>query len=114
MTLSKWLVLFALLVPVWTGVTAQQPTDLQARWDSAVRSIRFAANLERDSIAAQNVQIRRATGFRCFDCPLVRVTLLIRNSDSVLVTASKHLPKAWRLLGFAPTLASSEFHDHVV
>ena len=107
------MVVLAGLVIVGNGVQAQDSTDLRTRWYEAVNR-RGTIQIERDSVPALDLKVRRVTGFRCFDCNFAHTTLLIHNSDSALVADTADLSNAWRVIQFNQPRGGEEFRDQVV
>ncbi len=103
----------AALLFVNATIRAQDRTDLRSKWDSVVHG-RGVFQLERDSVPALNVKIRRVAAFRCFDCAVDHATLLLNEHDSALVTDTADLPGAWRVMRFPQPQASPDFRDQVM
>ena len=101
------------LLFISVAVRAQDRSALRSRWDSVVNR-RGVFQLERDSVPALNVKVRRVASFRCFDCAVDHATLLLNENDSALVTDTADLSEAWRVLRFPQPQGSPELPDQVM
>jgi len=94
--------------------SAQEPPNVRSQLQAALGRKVELITVERDSGAVPGLNVWRATGFRCFDCSYVYATLLVRASDSVLVSRIADLPAAWRLVAFAPPQNGADLRGQVL